>query len=67
MRASTPPLWPGAMGAAGALLLDPDVLALIADGTVDPLPVYSDTVELRRRSDRLAQGLRKPLVVRDGY
>ncbi len=45
----------------------PDVLALIADGTVDPLPVYSDIVSFDDAPTALAQGLRKPLVVREGY
>ncbi|MFD8811238.1 zinc-binding dehydrogenase [Streptomyces sp. NPDC059627] len=45
----------------------PDVLALIADGTVDPLPVFSDVVSFDDAPTALAQGLRKPLVVRDGY
>jgi threonine dehydrogenase-like Zn-dependent dehydrogenase len=45
----------------------PDVLALIADGTVDPLPVYSDVVSFDDAPTALAQVLRKPLVVRDGY
>jgi threonine dehydrogenase-like Zn-dependent dehydrogenase len=45
----------------------PNVLALIADGTVDPLPVFSDIVSFAEAPTALAQGLRKPLVVRDGY
>lgn len=45
----------------------PHVLALIADGTVDPLPVFSDIVSFAEAPTALAQGLRKPLVVRDGY
>ena len=45
----------------------PDVLALIADGTVDPLAVYSHVVSFDDAPTALAQVLRKPLVVRDGY
>ena len=45
----------------------PEVLALIADGSIDPLPVYSDIVNFDDAPTALAQGLRKPLVVRDGY
>ena len=44
-----------------------DVLALIADGTVDPLAAYSDVVSFDDAPTALAQVLRKPLVVRDGY
>ena len=45
----------------------PDVLALIADGIVEPLAVYSDVVSFDDAPTALAQVLRKPLVVRDGY
>jgi alcohol dehydrogenase len=43
----------------------PAVLDLIAAGRVDPLAVYSDVVTFDDAPEALAQGLRKPLVVRD--
>jgi alcohol dehydrogenase len=45
----------------------PDVLALLADGTVDPVPVFSDVVTFDEAPTALAQGLRKPVVVRGEY
>jgi len=45
----------------------PDVLALLADGAVDPLPVFSDVVSFDDAPTALVAGLRKPLLVRDGH
>lgn len=45
----------------------PAVLDLIAGGDVDPLAVYSDIVSFDDAPVALAEGLRKPLVVRDEF
>ena len=44
----------------------PDVLELVADGTVDPAPIFSGEIAGEDAPAALAELPRKPLVLRSG-